>query len=386
MKQKMKFALLILSIMALGGCSLKSNLLNIENAVDVVMFESYDEVEMAGESTENEIKEGMAEIKEAAPEEKEVLISLAGDCSLGKLTVHGYEKTFYEYYDKNGSEYFLNNVKSFFEQDDLTLVNFEGVLTTSNDIQEKQFNIKGEPEFKFILPEGSVEAVSFANNHRLDFGQQGVDDTIEAFEDVNVVYAYDSNLGIFETEDGIRIGIVSVDVLANGIGVEVFLKKGIGELKEKTDLIIACCHWGQESQHYPNWVQKDVGKMCIDLGADLVVGTHPHVLQGIDYYNGKYILYSLGNFCFGGNLNPKIKNTMIVQATARFDDMGLKEEIQLQVIPCTISSVEEWNDFCPTIAEGERRAQILEEVRGYSKEFAVGIAENGMVIPRPDEH
>ena len=318
--------------------------------------------------------------EEEVQEPVEVVISLAGDCSFGKLSVHSYERTFDEYFDKYGAEYFFQNVKELFEADDLTLVNFEGVLTDSKDIQEKQYNIKGRTEFKEVLTAGSVEAVSFGNNHRFDYGQQGVDDTIAAFNDVNVVYAYDENLGIYETDSGIRIGFVSVNEVYDEKQVEVYLKNGIAILKESTDLILACCHWGEETHHYPEAYQVELGKKCIDWGADLVVGCHPHVLQGIDYYNGKYIIYSLGNFSFGGHKNPKNKNAMIVQATANFDAEGLAGELQLKVIPCRISTKDNSNDYCPIIPEGERWNEIIGLVNKYSAKFPVSVTEDGTVV------
>lgn len=310
----------------------------------------------------------------------DVTISLAGDCSLGRLSIHGYEGTFYEMYDKNGASYFFKNVKHIFEADDMTLVNFEGVLTTSNDLVEKMYNIKGEPEYNQILVEGAIDAVSFGNNHRIDYGEQGITDTIAAFNEINMPYAYDQNVGIYETKDGIRIGFVSVNEVYDHTAVEAWLEQGIAGLKEqKVHLILACCHWGIEGNHYPESYQTELGRKCIDWGADLVVGCHPHVIQGIDYYNGKYIIYSLGNFCFGANRNPKDKRTMIVQAVFPMEKGLPKGEAQLKVIPCTISSVASRNDYCPTVAEGSQREEIIKRLNQYSKSFGVTISQEGVV-------
>ena len=358
MKYKLSIAAILLSLAVLGCAH--------NEGAEVVIDQVISEPEESQAQT-------------VIPEETEVVISLAGDCSFGKLSVHSYEGTFNEYFDKYGAGYFFQNVKDIFAADDLTLVNFEGVLTESKDIQEKEYNIKGKTEYKAVLTEGSVEAVSFGNNHRFDYGQQGVDDTIAAFNDVNVVYAYDENLGIYETDSGIKIGIVSVNEVYDEKQVEVYLENGISVLKESTDLILACCHWGEETHHYPEEYQKELGRKCIDWGADLVVGCHPHVLQGIDYYNGKYIIYSLGNFSFGGHKNPKNKNAMIVQATANFVGSELTGELQLKVIPCRISTKDNKNDYCPMIPEGEKREEILRLVNKYSADFPVVVAEDGTV-------
>lgn len=321
---------------------------------------------------------GEPQVKKKEP--KTVTISLAGDCSIGKLSIHGYEGTFEEMYDKEGPGYFFKNVKSVFEADDMTLVNFEGVLTNSNNKVQKAFNIKGKPEYIGILPEASIDAVSFGNNHRIDYGQQGVTDTIALFESINLPYAYDENVGIYELENGVKIGFVSVNEVYDGKAVEGFLQNGIEKLKqEEVTIILACCHWGTESVYYPESYQTELGRKCIDWGADLVVGCHPHVLQGVDSYNGKYILYSLGNFCFGGNRNPKDKNTMIAQATFTLEDGKVTGEAELTLIPCTLSSVSNRNDYCPTIAEGDKKISIIQKLNEYSNRFGVSVDGEGKV-------
>ena len=326
---------------------------------------------------------GVGQEMPAEPDLKEerVTISLAGDCSLGNLSIHGYEGTFREMYDKYGPSYFFKNVKSVFDADDMTLVNFEGVLTDSNNRVEKTFNIKGKPEYIQILPLAGIDAVSFGNNHQIDYGQQGITDTVALFESAKIPYAYDDRLGVFETETGIKIGFVSVDEVSDGRKVEAYLQTGIQQLRQAgAHLVLACCHWGVESVHYPESYQTELGRKCIDWGADLVVGCHPHVLQGVEYYNGKYILYSLGNFCFGANKNPKDKNTMIAQATFTLESGVSTKEAELTLIPCSISSIPGRNNYCPIVADGENRALILQKLNEYSSRFGITVGEDGKVI------
>ena len=308
-------------------------------------------------------------------------LSAAGDVTLGNMHMQGYDGTFNEMYDiQDDPAYFFENVRDIFEEDDMTLVNFEGVLTTSNEKVEKAYNMKGDPEYVKILKEGSVEAVSLGNNHRLDYGKQGEADTLAALEGEGIPYAYDNVVGYYETED-LTIGFVSVNEHYDGEAVEVFLEDGIKRLKdEQVNLIIACCHWGEELSNTPNDYQKELGRKCINWGADVVIGHHPHVLQGIEEYRGKYIVYSLGNFCFGGNRNPKDKDAMIFQQTFTFADGVKQEDQQIQVIPCSISSVKERNDYRPTPAYGKDAERIMDRINTYCEPFGIQFDEDGFLV------
>ena len=335
--------------------------------------ETAGETSIPAEETETTVPE---------PQIVTLTITAAGDVTLGNHAGQGYEGTFREMYDKKDNAYFLQNVKDIFEADDMTIVNFEGVLTFCDDLVEKEFNMKGDPEYIGILTEASVEAVSFGNNHRLDYGQQGSDDTVAAFEEAGIVYAYDNITGIYETQ-GIRIGFVSVNEVYDGSAVEAYLEDGIRYLREEeqVNLVIACCHWGEERENYPEDYQKELGHKCIDWGADLVLGAHAHVLQGVEVYKERFIVYGLANFCFGGNRNPKDKDTMIFQQTFTFVD-GVKQEGQeAKVIPCSVSSVSYRNDFCPTPADGEEYTRILGRINEYSSPFGVAFDEEGNYIP-----
>lgn len=336
----------------------------------------------AGTAGETAIPAEETETTVPEPQIVTLTITAAGDVTLGNHAGQGYEGTFREMYDKKDNAYFLQNVKDIFEADDMTIVNFEGVLTFCDDLVEKEFNMKGDPEYIGILTEASVEAVSFGNNHRLDYGQQGSDDTVAAFEEAGIVYAYDNITGIYETQ-GIRIGFVSVNEVYDGNAVEAYLEDGIRYLREEeqVNLVIACCHWGEERENYPEDYQKELGHKCIDWGADLVLGAHAHVLQGVEVYKERFIVYGLANFCFGGNRNPKDKDTMIFQQTFTFVDGVKREGQEAKVIPCSVSSVSYRNDFCPTPADGEEYTRILGRINEYSSPFGVAFDEEGNYIP-----
>lgn len=322
------------------------------------------------------------EIQEENPDVITVTISAAGDVTLGNYYGQDYYWSFCQMWDtEQNAAYFFENVYDIFSSDDMTIVNLEGPLTRAEERREEQtYCIKGDPEYVEILTEGSVEAVSMANNHRLDYFEQGSRDTVTAVEDAGIVYAYDGNIGIYETK-GIRIGFVSVNEVGQGSGVEKYLKEGIASLQEEgVDLILANCHWGIERENYPEEYQQSLGKKCIDWGADLVIGHHPHVIQGIEEYEGKYIIYSLGNFCFGANRNPEDKDCIIFQQTFTFVDGELQEETEARVIPCSVSSVSNRNDYKPTPAEGSEAQRILDRMNEYSIQFGVQFDEAGYLI------
>ena len=324
----------------------------------------------------------------AVPEEETsnivtITVSAAGDVTLGTHHEQDYWASFRQAYDQaEDDSYFFANVFDIFNEDDMTLVNLEGPLTLAEEAREGQiYSIKGDPEYVNILTAGSVEAVSMGNNHILDYMQQGRDDTIQAVEEAGIIYAYEKTVGLYEIK-GINIGMISVNEVSQGYLVEDTIQKGIAELQEQgADLILVSCHWGVEREYYPEDYQKILGEKCIDWGADLVIGHHPHVLQGIDEYKGKYIIYSLGNFCFGANRNPPDKDTMIFQQTFTFIDGEKQDSQEIRVIPCSVSSVTERNNFQPTPAEGGEKTRIITRINEFSLEFGVQFDEDGYIQP-----
>lgn len=322
---------------------------------------------------------------EPEPEITQITLTFTGDCTLGKNHHMGYEGTLNQYYDTYGPNYFFENVRHIFLQDDLTIVNLEGSLTDSTDIQPHEFCHKAPMEHVQILTGSSVEVATMANNHRLDYGQEGCLDTVQTLQENNIAHCYDDQYAICEVK-GVKFGFVSVNA-SYGAYVDHFLTDGYEKLRaDGCDLVIACIHWGNGKAYSPIDNQLRLGTLAIDLGYDLVVGNHPHVLQGIQKYKGKYICYSLGNFCFGSNNNPSDKDCGIFQQTFTFVDGELVPDAVAKLLPCSVSSVNWRNDFKPTLAEGDEYLRIMEKFNKMSRPFGIEMdAEGNLVEYVPDD-
>ncbi len=306
---------------------------------------------------------------EEAPASVNIKLSFAGDCTLGMDHTRGYANSFYNVFDKQKGNfaYFFENVKPIFEADDLTIVNLEGPLTDKNTSAKKEFTFKGLPSFTNILKEGSVEAVNFANNHNMDYKQGGFDDTLKHLSEAGIGVFVSPKEYITEVK-GIKVGFLGYKGWSAGAKNEI--KADIQALKDKgARLVTVSFHWGIERANVPNKTQTDLGHWAIDSGADLVVGHHPHVMQGIEKYKDKYIVYSLGNFCFGGNRNPTDKDTFIFTQQFTFDYKEgtynlTKDEVKIH--PVMVSSVKNLNDFKPTPAQGADFERIAKRLNDYS--------------------
>lgn len=301
-----------------------------------------------------------------APVETTLTLSFTGDCTLGTNQKHTYPNSFHEYYDRNGADYFLSRVRSYFEEDDLTVINLEGSLTNSTELVEKTWNHKGPPEYVSILTGSSVEVATMGNNHRLDYGVSGCEETERVLEEAGIGYCYDDRYLIREVK-GIKVGFVSVNEIYDGEAVMTWLEEGHAYLRSQgCALVIACVHWGNGYRTQFDAVQLYMGDQLIDLGYDLVVGNHPHVLQATRIYKGKLICYSLGNFCYGGNKNPEDKDSGIFRQTFTFLDGVLQPQIKAQFIPCSLSGKADKNDYRPTPATGEEFDRIIQKLNDYS--------------------
>ena len=295
-------------------------------------------------------------------------LSVVGDCTLGTDETFDYDTSLNAYYENYGADYFLQNVKDIFSADDLTIANFEGTLTDSDEREDKTFAFKAPASYASILTGGSVEAVNTANNHSHDYGEESFDDTLAALDDAGIVHFGYDETAVMDVK-GIKVGLVGIYELYDHLEREQQLKDNIAKVKaDGAQLIVVIFHWGNETETVPDSNQTTLGRIAIDEGADLVCGHHPHVLQGIETYKGKNIVYSLGNFCFGGNSSPSDMDTMIYQQTFTIDADGVKKDNVTNIIPCSISSAayDGYNNYQPTPAEGDEATRILGKINERS--------------------
>lgn len=323
----------------------------------------------AAQEREKQAKKKQEEKKAKEPEVISLTISAAGDCTLGTDEYFYYPTSLPAKFEKEGAAFFFEKVKPVFEADDLTIVNMEGTLTEETDRKpNEQFCFKGDKELVNILTEGSVEAANLANNHTIDYGEKSYTDTIEVLEEEGISAFGNETTAIVDVK-GIKVGLLGTYELDRHMDCEEEMIQNIESLKEEgAQMIIASFHWGIERANIPNETQVALAHSAIDHGADLVLGHHPHVLQGIEEYKGKNIVYSLANFCFGGNSGPKDMDTMIFQQTFTFTDGKLQEDNVTNVIPCKVSSVYETgvNNYQPMPVDGETGEAILERIRQYT--------------------
>ena len=262
-------------------------------------------------------------------------------------------------------------MKDILDKDDATFANFEGTLTTGTQRESKEFAFKGDPSYVQILQNGSIDVVTLANNHSRDYGDQSLADTKQYLTEAGIDYCQETEVALKDV-NGIPTAFIGIYVLDDGMDSEKELREAIGEAKaEGARLIITAFHWGSEKEQQPDAMQQELAHIAVDCGANLVVGHHPHVLQGIEKYNGVYIVYSLGNFCFGGNSAPSDMDTMIFRQTFTLTRDAVLDDDQIAVIPCSISSEAYYNNYQPTPAQGAEAERIMGRINEASAPFGM---------------
>lgn len=284
-------------------------------------------------------------------EDNTFVFTFLGDCTLGTVPSAYYAQV--GFVKTVGEDYLypFANVRTYMENDDFTFLNLEGPLTDTGYPGAGRYTFRGPEHFVNILSMNSVEGVTLANNHTMDYGAEGINNTRKVLNEANVSYVEKDCSKVITLESGLTVGLyatmyASVD--------KADLVAEISAMKEQgVDVIIYAPHWGTEGSYRPNEEQKALAYAAIDAGANIVFGTHPHVLQPIEEYNGGVIYYSLANFSFGGNTELRDMDTVVLQQEVVLQPDGTVKLGERTVIPCSVSSVERINNYQPTpYAEG----------------------------------
>ncbi|MEG1790320.1 MAG: CapA family protein [Oscillospiraceae bacterium] len=259
--------------------------------------------------------------------------------------------------------YVFAKTVDYFAQDDFTMANFECVLSdAATQPVSKNFTFRAPSAYAGILSAGSVEFVTLGNNHVLDFGEDGYADTKSALDGVSVAYAGRDERTLYTTDSGLKIGVYALS-----FGTVAQIKTGIQALRDEgAEFIIAALHWGDEGSYDINEDQTEQGHAAIDAGADIVYGSHPHTLQPIEQYKNHYIFYSMGNWSFGGNTDPRDKDSVIARLSVTRDIAGAVSVTGLELIPCASSGVVRGNNYQPTpyAVDSEEYKRTLSKLDG----------------------
>jgi poly-gamma-glutamate capsule biosynthesis protein CapA/YwtB (metallophosphatase superfamily) len=301
--------------------------------------------------------------------ETTIKISAAGDFTLGSDESFAYTGSFLDEADSNGLPYFIGKLNNIFKNDDLSTVNLETTFTKSTQKADKKFRFKGDPSYAKILELAGIESVNIANNHIHDYMEKGYEDTKATLRKQNIgFFGYENQYTT--TVKGIKIGALGYEGWDDTSEMRNKVSQDIKGLRDQgVKIILVHYHWGIERSYVPSEPQKTLARYTIDSGADLVLGHHPHVVQGVEEYKGKSIVYSLGNFMFGGNRNPSDKDTFVFQQTFHLKNGELSNEMETEIIPFSISSVNSRNNYQPLLLKGSEAERVKKKITDLSKQI-----------------
>ena len=346
MKRKFIIGVILIIITFIGSVFLSkyyfdSSIKNTNKNNSIKSNTSYEKENNEKEPIEQTVKEDDNQSKNDSVDDNEefsIKLSFAGDTMLASYKDQTTPGSFNDYVNKKDENYFLEKVSNIFKEDDFTILNLENVLT---DQALPEVSKNTDPAYWYksktsninILSSSSGEGVSVSNNHTGDYGKEGKQDTINAIVNANMQYGDYNHIMYFKKNN------YTIAIICKGLWIESQANdiiKLIKNAKEKSDYQIIFFHGGKERIHHPeDWKIRATRKL-IDNGADLVVGSHPHVIQPREIYKEKEIVYSLGNFCYGGNKGPE-NRTIIYQINLTIDN-NTKELIKEEsnIIPCYV--------------------------------------------------
>jgi poly-gamma-glutamate synthesis protein (capsule biosynthesis protein) len=340
-------------------------------------------------------QDSLAREREGRAQRHVVTLAVAGDTTLGyNLQTHADEMLEGGVLREYVWPLYPRGIRDVLDAADLALVNLECPFTERGEKLPKNFNFRARPELVKILKEASIDVVTLANNHLMDYGEDGLTDTIRTLNDAGIEWfgagEHEKNARrpLLIKRNGVKVGFIGYyfqaapDMLEPeavyaqprrpGVAgcfqdlecMRKMVHEDVPKLAHKVDAAIPYFHWGKEGSYEVRDYQIELAHQCVDLGARAVLGAHPHRLQGIEVYQGAPILYSLGNFMFGGNKDPDDKLSMIARL-----EIGRKGEVACELVPIQVTT---WPDapFQPYVLEGEARSAALARIAELSRPFA----------------
>jgi poly-gamma-glutamate synthesis protein (capsule biosynthesis protein) len=307
-------------------------------------------------------------------------------CAAGDVMLDRRVKTFMA---EKGSIYPFREITTFIKRHDLSFCNLEGPVSVRGNKVPKAYSFRFDPAILDGLKYTGFNMYSLANNHMLDYGSEALLDTVNYVKGQGYFYAgaginrEEASAAKYKKIKGLTFAfIANVDFPMDGWANEVDgslplpfdrakpgeLTAAVAEAKTKADFVIVSFHWGDEYKNYPNNRQKKIARACVDSGADLILGHHPHVMQGVEKYKNKYILYSLGNFVFDQRF-PSTKEAMVF--CCDFTREGIQNAF---LMPVRIKKGK------PAFASGRDAGNIMKKITEYSRDFNVAMTPDNAKI------
>lgn len=309
---------------------------------------------------------------------KKLVICLVGDVMLASGVG--------EAITANGPDYPWTDTAEILKESDITIANLECAVSTQGAPEpDKEYTFRASPRALEGAVNAGVDVLTLANNHVLDFGQEAMADTISHIREKKM---HSAGAGLNEDEatapavmeiNGKNVAVLAFTRiiprsswiagkdkpgLASGHNYQMMMER-VKATDKKADITIVSMHWGSETEDFPDKKEVELAHALVDAGADIVVGHHPHVLQGIEIYQGKIIAYSLGNFIFTMS-SQKAREGAILQVV---ESGG--EGYEVRVIPTFI------NNGTTRVLKGDDRIRVLERLNSLCEPFKTTIDIKG---------
>ena len=310
-----------------------------------------------------------------------LILTFGGDCSFGTYPQAPEETKFDAVMAGLGEDlsYPLYQCRAFFNTDTLTILNNETAITTRTEMVKKEWQIKSDPKYTPIYTLAGVDAVNLANNHTRDCFEDGYEDTLASLRQNNLKF-FDDGQPLIHMADGIELVFLGYEMRMSQASDNFRdrIVKDIKKYKKTDNFVFVSIHWGIEYREQPVAYQSNYGRAFIDAGADAVIGAHPHIMEGIELYKGKYLIYSMGDFCFGGD--PELLSRMT--ALFRFYIHKESRELSLHLVPFYENSdgaESGHNDFRPLPLFGAEARPVIDYLKRICNPLSHGLSD----IPVP---